>query len=117
MYTKFVKHNGNQFVNLQGVLNNKPYYNFNLGKDGKLYNENFKVSSKKEIEADSYKNLPHKERGWCEWAVGSLCGTGGAGGCWASCFRYYHRFGWLRYSNNMWLNYFIRLYRRDKLYL
>ncbi|WP_432741257.1 halocin C8 precursor-like protein [Staphylococcus equorum] len=83
MYTKFVKHNGNQFVNLQGVLNNKPYYNFNLGKDGKLYNENFKVSSKKEIEADSYKNLPHKERGWCEWAVGSLCGTGGAGGCWA----------------------------------
>lgn len=31
----------------------------------------------KEIEADSYKSFPHKERVLCGWTVGVLCGTGG----------------------------------------
>nr|WP_285343386.1 hypothetical protein [Staphylococcus equorum] len=32
----------------------------------------------KEIEADSYKNFPRKERVLCGWTVGVLCGTGGS---------------------------------------
>lgn len=27
--------------------------------------------------------MPPKKRGWYEWAVGTLCGTGGVGGIWA----------------------------------
>ncbi|SUM43779.1 Uncharacterised protein [Staphylococcus intermedius NCTC 11048] len=84
MYSKFVKHDNKEYINMKGVLNDKPYYEFNIDQKGHYYDKNFNITSKDKIEEESFKNLPPKERGWCEWAVGALCGTGGAGGCWAA---------------------------------
>ena len=58
---------------MKGVLNDKPYYEFNIDQNGQYYDENFKTTTKNKIEEDSYKNLPPKGRGWCEWTVGALC--------------------------------------------
>ncbi|EHM70559.1 hypothetical protein SEVCU012_0541 [Staphylococcus pettenkoferi VCU012] len=98
MYSKFVKHDNKKFINMKGVLNDKPYYEFNIDQNGQYYDENFKTTTKNKIEEDSYKNLPPKERGWCEWAVGALCGTGGAGGCWAAAAALGITTGWGGFS-------------------
>ena len=80
MYSKFVKYNNKEYINMKGILNGKPYYEFNIDQKGHYYDKNFKHTSKDEIEKDSAKNLPPKERGWCEWAVGALGITTGWGG-------------------------------------
>ena len=82
MYSKFVKYNNKEYINMKG------HY----------YDKNFKHTSKDEIEKDSAKNLPPKERGWCEWAVGALCGTGGAAGCWATATALGITTGWGGFS-------------------
>ena len=98
MYSKFVKYNNKEYINMKGILNGKPYYEFNIDQKGHYYDKNFKHTSKDEIEKDSAKNLPPKERGWCEWAVGALCGTGGAGGCWAAATALGITTGWGGFS-------------------
>ncbi|PTG82036.1 hypothetical protein BU644_11475 [Staphylococcus chromogenes] len=98
MYSKFVKHNHKEYINLKGILNDKPYYEFNIDQKGHYYDQNFKITSKDKIEEESFKNLPPKERGWCEWAVGALCGTGGAGGCWAAAAALGITTGWGGFS-------------------
>ncbi|MHB7942304.1 halocin C8 precursor-like protein [Staphylococcus capitis] len=84
MYTKFIHHNGKKFINVSGSVSGNKYYEFNLGQDSKLYDKNFKLTTQKNIENQSYKNLPPRNRGWCEWAVGALCGTGGGAACYAA---------------------------------
>lgn len=98
MYSKFVKHNNKEYINMKGILNDKPYYEFNIDQKGHYYDQNFKITSKDKIEEESFKNLPPKERGWCEWAVGALCGTGGAGGCWAAAAALGITTGWGGFS-------------------
>ena len=98
MYSKFVKYNNKEYINMKGILNGKPYYEFNIDQKGHYYDKNFKHTSKDEIEKDSAKNLPPKERGWCEWAVGALCGTGGAAGCWATATALGITTGWGGFS-------------------
>ncbi|RIL26267.1 hypothetical protein BUY98_15350, partial [Staphylococcus gallinarum] len=98
MYPKFVKYNNKEYINMKGILNGIPYYEFNIDQKGHYYDKNFKHTSKDEIEKDSAKNLPPKERGWCEWAVGALCGTGGAAGCWATATALGITTGWGGFS-------------------
>ena len=98
MYSKFVKHDNIEYINMKGILNDKPYYEFNIDQKGHYYDKNFKITTKDKIEQESFENLPPKERGWCEWAVGALCGTGGAGGCWAAAAALGITTGWGGFS-------------------
>ncbi|RIN65308.1 hypothetical protein BU031_13670, partial [Staphylococcus simulans] len=43
---------------------------------GHYYDKNFKITTKDKIEQESFENLPPKERGWCEWAVGAFADLG-----------------------------------------
>ncbi|WP_256903601.1 halocin C8 precursor-like protein [Staphylococcus agnetis] len=63
MYSKFVKHNDKEFINMKGILNDKPYYEFNLDQKGHYYDQNFKISSKdKKVIESRYADLKHYVR-------------------------------------------------------
>ena len=49
MYSKFVKYNNKEYINMKGILNGKPYYEFNIDQKGHYYDKNFKHTSKDEI--------------------------------------------------------------------
>lgn len=84
MYSKFVYHNNKKFINIKGTVSGNNYYEVNLGQDNKLYDKDFNVTNQKNIENQSVKNLSPKKEGWCEWAVGALCGTGGGAACYGT---------------------------------
>lgn len=83
LYAKYVNHDNEKYVNLTSHINDQKYYEFNI-KDGKLYNSNFEEVDKQEIKDTSATNLGVQKEGWCEWAVGALCGGGGAAGCYGA---------------------------------
>jgi len=75
-----VNHNNEKYVNLTNYVGDKKYYEFNI-KDGNLYNSNFEKVNKQQLQDSASANLGAQKEGWCEWAVGALCGGGGAAGC------------------------------------
>ena len=80
LYAKYVNHSNEKYVNLTNYVGDKKYYEFNI-KDGNLYNSNFEKVNKQQLQDLASANLGAQKEGWCEWAVGALCGGGGAAGC------------------------------------
>lgn len=46
MYSKFVKYNNKEYINMKGILNGKPYYEFNIDQKGHYYDKTLNIPLK-----------------------------------------------------------------------
>jgi|GEM_PF-963327 len=77
----------NGLINISMKVNGFDIFSMDLDEKGNIVGDDGAVISQIEFYENVIKELEDNSsfvsRGWCEWAVGALCGTGGGVGCYA----------------------------------
>ncbi|MGG0657559.1 halocin C8 precursor-like protein [Rummeliibacillus pycnus] len=73
-------------INISMIVNNEKAFSMDINEKGEIINKDGNVISQDDFYDQAVKEMKKNTistLGWCEWAVGALCGAGGGAACWA----------------------------------